>query len=359
MDPQGNTIGYMAEQERGMANVMARQWFRTHRSFTTHVFDKNRVEVLRFVRPFSYISSRIRVFDPLAPDDGVRSSSKSLATTESGSLQTQNDPFAGQMSSLPVEDMRIIGEAHQQWAPLRRKYNLFLRDNSTGADARINIAQGTISDGRESAKNQLQMIRSEDSGGYRQFAYVDEPFLSWDFSLRAADSTLLGSVNRNFAGFAREIFTDTGVYALRMDAASPSEASQDMIPQTGNARANAQKYAQSGMTLDKRAVMLATAVSLDFDYFSRHSGAAGPGFMPLWFPGMGSSAGEAEGAAEAGSEAGFEPGNAGNAGSQAGGDAGFEPEAEESGEDGDFWSGESMSGGSGGEKDWWNIFDDE
>ena len=33
-----------------------------------------------------------------------------------------------------------------------------------------------------------------------------------------------------------------------------------------------------GMTLDERAVMLATAVSIDFDYFSRHSGRGG--FMP-------------------------------------------------------------------------------
>ena len=47
MDPQGNHLGYMAEQEFGMGNMMARQWFRTHRSFTTHVFDKQMKEVLR------------------------------------------------------------------------------------------------------------------------------------------------------------------------------------------------------------------------------------------------------------------------------------------------------------------------
>lgn len=45
---------------------------------------------------------------------------------------------------------------------------------------------------------------------FAQFAYVDEPFLSWDFSLKSADDRLIGSVNRNFAGFGREIFTDTG-----------------------------------------------------------------------------------------------------------------------------------------------------
>ncbi len=47
MDPQGNHIGYMAEQELGMKNMMARQMLRTHRSFVTHIFDKNQVEVLR------------------------------------------------------------------------------------------------------------------------------------------------------------------------------------------------------------------------------------------------------------------------------------------------------------------------
>ena len=47
MDPRGNHIGYMAERELGMGNMMARQMFSTHRSFTTHVFDIKGTEVLR------------------------------------------------------------------------------------------------------------------------------------------------------------------------------------------------------------------------------------------------------------------------------------------------------------------------
>lgn len=47
MDAHGNHVGYMAEQESGMANMMARQWLRTHRSFVTHVFDRHENEVLR------------------------------------------------------------------------------------------------------------------------------------------------------------------------------------------------------------------------------------------------------------------------------------------------------------------------
>lgn len=47
MDAQGNYIGWMAEQEKGLANMMSRQWFRTHRSFVAHVFDRQGNEVLR------------------------------------------------------------------------------------------------------------------------------------------------------------------------------------------------------------------------------------------------------------------------------------------------------------------------
>ena len=66
------------------------------------------------------------------------------------------------------------------------------------------------------------------------------------------------------------------------------------------------------MTLDQRAVMLATAVSIDFDYFSRHSGhVGGGGFFPLWFPGMG-------GAAEGGAVGGAAGGAAGEVGAAEG-----------------------------------------
>jgi len=47
MDANGNHVGYMAEQEKGLGSTMARQWFRTHRSFVTHVFDRHENEVLR------------------------------------------------------------------------------------------------------------------------------------------------------------------------------------------------------------------------------------------------------------------------------------------------------------------------
>ena len=154
--------------------------------------------------------------------------------------------------------MQIIGESKQQWAPLRRKYNLFV------------YSPGDV---------------------FNQFAYVDEPFLSWDFALRSADGGPIGSVNRDFSGFAREIFTDTGVYALRMDSVLAAPGGDGVYPQ-----------GHTAMTLDQRAVVLATAVSIDFDYFSRSGG--GGGFIPLWFPfPMGGAGGEAAAGEAAAGEA--------------------------------------------------------
>lgn len=204
--------------------------------------------------------------------------------------------------------MRVIGEAQQQWAPLRRKYNLFTHHLSPNPATDMGTQKLPLSESELSQTQKLELAQTsnQSQGNFNQFAYVDEPFLSWDFSLRSAENRLIGSVNRDFAGFAREFFTDTGVYALRMDSAG---IGAEMSPIGSNT--------PTGMTLDQRAVMLATAVSVDFDYFSRHSGSGGFGFMPLWFPGMG---GEAAGGAAAGEAAGAAGGAA--AGGAAAGEAG-------------------------------------
>lgn len=209
--------------------------------------------------------------------------------------------------------MRVVGEAQQQWAPLRRKYNLFTYHPSPDASTNMGTERLPLADSGLSQAQKMQLTRSGESGQeqgeFNQFSYVDEPFLSWDFALRSADNKLIGSVNRDFAGFAREFFTDTGVYALRMDSASLSQAET----------AATQTDVATGMSLDQRAVMLATAVSVDFDYFSRHSGSGGFGFMPLWIPGMGGDA--AAGGAAGGAAAG-EAGAVGEAATGAAGAAG-------------------------------------
>lgn len=197
--------------------------------------------------------------------------------------------------------MRIIGEAQQQWAPLRRKYNLFLYRNAPPPNQRPESQQDPPPSQPLSNAQALDLTPYTNEGGFAQFAYVDEAFLSWDFSLLSADSKLIGSVNRNFAGFGRELFTDTGVYALRMDAAGLAQEPGHLISKTGQQAQAADEAPSIAMTLDQRAVMLATAVSVDFDYFSRKSGSSGGmGFMPLWFPWGGGGAAAGEAGAEAG-----------------------------------------------------------
>lgn len=208
-----------------------------------------------------------------------------------------------QVSPLELSEMRIIGEAQQYWHAWRRKYNLFLHrpGQEEAAPNALHLAPADLA---ISNSKQLQVSPgSSDSahGHYDQFAYVDEPLLSWDFSLLSADSKLIGSVNRNFAGFGREIFTDTGVYALRMDAAGLAAEPRHLISKTGQTSPSAYENPAAGMSLDQRAVMLATAVSVDFDYFSRQRTGALGGFVPLWFPMGGEAAG---GAAAGGVEAG-------------------------------------------------------
>ncbi|KAL8781947.1 MAG: hypothetical protein Q9213_005786 [Squamulea squamosa] len=294
LDPQGNHIGFMAEQDDSMGRTMARQMLSTHRSFTTYVFDKHEKEVLRFHRPFSWISSRIRVYDPVKVAVSSQLRSKDVTTSTTGSLTAtsfQTPPLAS--------PMRVIGEAQQQWAPLRRKYNLFLYRQTRDLGKDVPTHQISSRGLPSSSSQHLQVSEVTEGvspGEYNQFAYVDEPFLSWDFSLLSADGRKIGSVNRNWGGFGRELFTDTGVYALRMDAAEPT---QEQSASAGQKNSATLYKGDGGMTLDQRAVMLATAVSIDFDYFSRHSGAgSGTGWMPLWFPWGGGEAATAGGTAE-------------------------------------------------------------
>lgn len=227
-----------------------------------------------------------------------------VANVDPGSLTTEVNPDAAQVSRLALEDMRIIGEAQQQWAPLRRKYNLFVHRQIQDSGATSGAPQYSPANQPLSNSQQLDLTPYNKEDQSDQFAYVDERFLSWDFSLFSNKGGLIGSVNRNFAGFGREIFTDTGVYALRMDSVGLAQESTHLISQTGQQSVGFQNPNDSGMTLDQRAVMLATAVSIDFDYFSRKSGSGGMGFMPFWFPGMGGGGAAAEGAeAEAGAGA--------------------------------------------------------
>ena len=268
LNPQGEHIGYMAEHDGGFAKTMGRQWFRTHRAFTTNVFNRSGQEVLRFHRPFSWINTRIKVFDPVELNTN-------LQTSTATELQTDVLPEQ-RLSGLKTEEMRVVGEVQSEWAPLRRKYDLFLAGEQQGKDK------------------------------FQQFARIDERFLSWDFSLRDNQDRLIGSVNRNWVGLAKEMFADAGMYALRMDAAGLEEeaGNEHLVSQSHRGeKAYDQVLGEKsdGMTFDQRAVMLATAVNIDFDYFSRKSNSGGLVDMPLWMMmgGRGEAAGTGAGAGAA------------------------------------------------------------
>lgn len=271
MNELGETIGYLAEQDHGLGSAMARQMFKTHRSFTSHIFDVSGCEVLRIHRPFAWINSKISIYDPVSAD------SHSAQPPDSNAIATI-DTVTSSVSSLPLSEMRVIGETQQIWAPLRRRYALFTHRPFQ------DIEPATPD-------------TNEPDLGMAQFASIDAPFLSWDFTLESATSIPLGSVNRSFRGLGRELFTDTGAYALRMDSAALQAAADPLR--------NPRSAEESALSLDQRAVMLASAVSIDFDYFSRHSGHGGFMPFPIWFGGAGAEAGAAgAGAAGAGAGAG-------------------------------------------------------
>jgi hypothetical protein len=210
--------------------------------------------VLRVTRPLSYVNSRISI----------------------------------SKGSDPPSAANKIGECQQIWSPFRRKYALYHRyradDPKTYPDANTSTKALTIQEG------------SEPEESYAQFANIDSRVLAWDFYLQSETGQVLGSVNRNFMGFGREIFTDTGQYVLRFDRKmADMEVQERMNKRVGineelnkvaaenkEAKEHQQEDSEStalvlvdehkGLTLDQRAVLLAAAVTIDIDYFSRSGG---------------------------------------------------------------------------------------
>ncbi|KAG0705349.1 Scramblase-domain-containing protein [Suillus ampliporus] len=107
---------------------------------------------------------------------------------------------------------------------------------------------------------------------FTQFAKIDEGLWAWHFSMLDIRGMPIATVNRAFRGFGREIFTDTGRYLVTFDATRPELS--DPTPQQPTVIRN--------LTLDERALVLAAAVNIDYDYFSRHSESHGFGF-PIWW----------------------------------------------------------------------------
>lgn len=208
--------------------------------------------VLRVTRPLSYINSRISISKGADPPSAANK----------------------------------IGECQQIWSPFRRKYALYHRyrpdDLSTHPTPNYDTKALTIQEGTEPDES------------YAQFANIDSRMLAWDFYLQSESGQVLASINRNFMGFGREIFTDTGQYVLRFDRKMADEEVQQRIEKgvgineelkkVANENQDAKEHAgerstalvqvdeDRGLTLDQRAVLLATAMTIDIDYFSRQGG---------------------------------------------------------------------------------------
>lgn len=268
-----------------------------------------------------------------------------------------------------------IGEVRQRWHPLRRNFDLYV--------------------------------------GQRQYARISGPLLAWEFQLTDDGGRPLALIDRNFQGFAKELFTDAGKYVVHFGL--PPEESAAVATRTLEARsgrsdlgavaplqiggvggggggagaaaaaAAATATAPPGdavavipqvtggqlavarpLALDERMVALAAAVAIDFAFFSQHSHTSGMFAPPLIFPmplpgggvgaeagaegGEGEAAGGEGGASAAGGEAGVGGGFGGGAGA-----------ASTAGGGGAADGGASTSGrgGGGGGDEGWSWDDDK
>lgn len=116
----------------------------------------------------------------------------------------------------------------------------------------------------------------------KQIYRIDAGFLSWDFSVFNRMQEKVAVINRNFGGFAKEMFADAGQYCINyVGGSSESSGSINSSNPTTNPIANPSsnsKEINSATELvtrvgfvNEKALLLAGAISIDIDYFSRHS----------------------------------------------------------------------------------------
>lgn len=122
-----------------------------------------------------------------------------------------------------------LGEVHMSWHLWRRRYDLFV-DKS-------------------------------------QFASVDSGFLAVDFDMRDVEGKKIASVNKDFTGFAREIFTDARQYVLRLDPSFGLSSDGILVRDASTVHVSDEVYSEVQLGLRERAVVLATAVAIDFGTF--------------------------------------------------------------------------------------------
>ncbi|WCJ27937.1 scramblase-related [Euphorbia peplus] len=153
-------------------------------------------------------------------------------------LFTVRRPYFWLTSSIYAEiDGKEVGVVHRRWHLWRRIYDLYL--------------------------------------GNKQFAVVENPGLwNWTFTLKDINGEVVAQIDRDWRGFGFELFTDAGQYVIRFGSSDPSLKS-------GHAAGIDELKIGRPLTLSERAVAVALAISLDNDYFSRHSGGLGVPFLAV------------------------------------------------------------------------------
>ncbi|CDF34651.1 unnamed protein product [Chondrus crispus] len=134
-------------------------------------------------------------------------------------------------SSVHVEtpEGERIGEVNMNWHMWRRRYSLYVQKE--------------------------------------QFAEVNSGFLAVDFDMRDMDGKKMASVNKDFTGFARELFTDARQYVLRMDPSYGLSHDANLVNDANTINLGQEEYSDTKMGQRERAVVLAAALAIDFGMF--------------------------------------------------------------------------------------------
>ncbi|KLO14175.1 Scramblase [Schizopora paradoxa] len=231
--PEGEVLGYIAEEQRSFISVMSRQILRTHRPFRALILDTEGNPVLWLRRPFSWINSRMYV----------------QRMTDGNEPTSEGEPI-----------LETFAEVQQRWHLWRRRYDLFISDGPKPILSHV-------------ADRQPEPEPTEEL--FTQFASIDSPFLAWTFLLRDARQEEIASVDRAFRGFGREVTEkNTGQYIIRF---KPTP----LLHENG-APSSREPSVIRDLKLEEKAVTLATAVNIDYDYFSRHSEGGHLGFLPFF-----------------------------------------------------------------------------
>ncbi|KAI0563698.1 Scramblase [Gracilaria domingensis] len=100
-----------------------------------------------------------------------------------------------------------------------------------------------------------------------QFARVDSGFLAVDFDMRDEGGAKIASVNKDFTGFARELFTDARQYVLRLDPSYGLQHDGSLVYDAATVSDAAEELGAQKLAERERAVILGAAIAIDFGTF--------------------------------------------------------------------------------------------